>query len=258
MKSITLAFVLLLVGTVAFAQPDPRDSIIIESKTVARNLTGSPAFAVKVYITNKDSVSYMVLALAERTIAGTAYALLNRTSTGDLTFGSVVTNLTNTLRYYTGRSFGPYNNASPDSFLVMAGFDGVNLETIEPPNLVRKPVWELKFRHSSDSLGQVLLYPSVISGDGSHFTNVRSGRPVDEPVNFLPGVLTVEYQKGDLNMSGDDVTGADIVWEIRCIFGGETPPAGRGACDLNCDGEITATDIVVMLTYNFVTLIWPC
>ena len=234
--------------------PDPHDSIILESRAVAANLTGSPAFRVKVYITNKDSISYMVLAVAERTIAGTAYALLNRTGSNTLTYASVVTNLTNTLRYYTGVSFGAYNNASPDSFLVMAGFDGANLETIEPPNAVRKPVWELKFRHSSDSAGQVLLYRSVIAGAPCHFVNTR---PVNLPVNFLPGVITV-ISKGDLNLGGDGVTGADIVWEIRCIFGGETPPAGRSACDLNCDGEITASDIVVMLTYNFVTLIWPC
>jgi len=256
MKSAALALILLLAGKTAWAQtPDPRDSIIIESKSVARNLTGSPAFGVRVFITNKDSLSYMVLVLAETTISGTAYALLNRSATGQLTFGSVVNNLTNTLRYFTAASFLAYNNASPDRFKLAAGFDGANRETIEPPNAVRKPVWELKFRHSSDSAGQILFYPSIVSGSGSVFVDTR---PVDLNVNFLPGVLTVEQQKGDLDLAGNDVTGADIVWEIRCIFGGETPPAGRSACDLNCDGEITATDIVVMLTYNFVTLIWPC
>ncbi len=256
MKSAALALILLLAGKTAWAQtPDPRDSIIIESKSVARNLTGSLAFGVRILITNKDSLSYMTTAIAMRTIAGTAYALLNRSATGPLTFGSVVNNLTNTLRYFTAANFVAYNDVSPDSFRLAAGFDGTDPATIEPPNVVRKPVWELKFGHSSDSLGQVLFYPSILAGRVSGFVDTR---PVDLNVNFLPGVLTVEPQKGDLNLGGDDVTGADIVWEIRCIFGGDTPPAGRGACDLNCDGEITATDIVVMLTYNFVTLIWPC
>jgi len=50
----------------AFAVPDPRDSVILESKTIAPGV-GSPAAVVGVFITNKDSLSNVTLALVEMT-----------------------------------------------------------------------------------------------------------------------------------------------------------------------------------------------
>src|SRR5262245_61996934 len=80
------------------AAPDPLDSIILESKQVLPNLTGAPAgtpaFVLKVSITNKDSLAFLTLSLRESTVAGAAYALVNRTPGGQLTFASAVTPLT--------------------------------------------------------------------------------------------------------------------------------------------------------------------
>ena len=238
--------------------PDPRDSIILESKSVAPNLSGSPAFAVKVYITNKDSLTYMTLGIRESTIVGTAYALLNRDANGLLTFYSVVSNLTNTLHYNEGDIFVGYNETSPDFFVLAAGFDGINPETIEPPNLVRKPVWELRFRRTLDVMGQILLYSYLRCGQTSYdyFTNTQ---PRDIPVNFLPGVITVEYLKGDLN--GDVMlSAADVVLILNCVLCSSCPPPPVGAdeCDLNCDGNRSAADIVLELYAVFQGRPFPC
>lgn len=72
-----------VVASTSWAQvPDPRDSIILESKVLAPGLVGSPtgnppAFTMKVYITNKDTLAILILALRESTIVGTAYADLD-------------------------------------------------------------------------------------------------------------------------------------------------------------------------------------
>jgi hypothetical protein len=48
------------------------------------------------------------------------------------------------------------------------------------------------------------------------------------------------------------------VAELRCVFLAEIPTAGRGACDLNCDGAATVEDVVLFLTYKFINPVWPC
>ncbi|MCI0330791.1 MAG: hypothetical protein L0196_07555 [candidate division Zixibacteria bacterium] len=258
MKSVKLALMFLLAATAAWAQ-DPRDSIIIESKAVASGLAGTPpgtpAFEVLVYTTNKDSLSYMVLNCSTRTISGGGYALLNRTATGQLTFGSIVRPLTPFGSFFTALG-ATVDDVSPDAFKLPGGGDGVDPATNWPPHSARTPVWALKFRASSATAGEMLISEAFLFGSqlGSYFTSIRA---LDVEVNFRPGVLSVGI-KGDLNLGGDGVTGADIVWEIRCVLGGETPPAGRAACDLNCDGTLSAADIITMITYNFVTLTWPC
>ncbi len=58
-----LAGLILLGATIASATPDPRDSIIIESKTVFPEAgpCQSAVLKVRVWITNKDSVSMIIL-----------------------------------------------------------------------------------------------------------------------------------------------------------------------------------------------------
>ncbi len=79
-----------------FAQtPDPRDSVILESKTVNPGV-GKPAARVRVSITNKDTLSIVNLALVERSLTGGAYMTLAWPRDID----SVVTPLTTTLNGY--------------------------------------------------------------------------------------------------------------------------------------------------------------
>ncbi|MCI0329327.1 MAG: hypothetical protein L0196_00005, partial [candidate division Zixibacteria bacterium] len=196
-----LAFVSLRVGlllalpVLAWGQ-DPRDSIIIESKTVAAGLTGTPAFEVLVYTTNKDSLAYMVLNCTTRTVSGSGYALLNRTGTNLLTFGSVVRTLTPFGASFTAFSGVSYNDVSPDAFLVAGGSDGVDPGTNWPPNAYRTPVWAIKFRASSAAPGQMLINPNatVASQVSSYFTNTRA---IDVPVNKVSGILTVQFAACD-------------------------------------------------------------
>ncbi len=189
---LTLLLVVFAAGA-ALAQVDPRDSVILESKTVDTSLTGAPAFFFNVYITNKDSLAYFTLSLRESTINGSAYALLNRTGGGLLTFNSIVTPLDpNTLRWFTAANAPGYNDSSPDRFLVGGGFDPSDPATVEPPNAARKAIWQLKFRHSSsgiDSMG-VIRFDSITTTLATLFTSYANP-PTDLVPNFEPGLLTI-------------------------------------------------------------------
>ena len=191
-------FVFVCLTAAAFGQaPDPRDSIILESRSINCGLTGTPAGTplaapdrMKVTITNKDSLTFLTLALKETTTTGIAYILLNRTAGGLLTWNSVVNPLEPTLRFFTGASFSGYTDNSPDRFLVAAGFDPADPSTIEPPNATRKDVWEIKFRHTSgcDSAGEITFDSSRVSNLSCLFTNTA---PADMPVNFVKGIFTM-------------------------------------------------------------------
>jgi len=232
--------------------PDPRDSIILESKTVAPG-TGHPYTTVKVYITNKDSVGYMVLALKEVSTSGGAYGLLSRTASGTLAFSSVITNLTPTFRLFPAVSFSGYNRSSPDTFLVAAGCDPTDLSTVEPSNATRKAVWEIKFDTVLSSVGTFELDSAVIVNEPSSFVNTR---PVSLPVNFAKSVITVAYPKGDFNQDFA-MSAADIVLLINCVFQ-SMPPPGGASCDLNCDGQTSAADVVLEVNAVFNQEPFPC
>ncbi len=121
------------------AQPDSRDSIIIESKTVLAGV-GTPAVYVRVFITNKDSITSLVLSLVERSLSGGAYMTLS----WPRTFNGVVRRLTTTLQGVTGVNTQRYNGISPDTFVVASFYEATD-QSLEPPNLVRKAFWEIKF-----------------------------------------------------------------------------------------------------------------
>lgn len=164
------------------------NSIILESKTLAPNLNGTPAFTVKVSITNDDSLSFLTLVLAEQNSAGTAYALLN----SPRTYAGTINNLTNSLKFFSAINAVSYNDNSPDSVLWAAGFDPTDRDnTLEPPNASPKAVWEIKFKHTSDSLGQVTLRAvnGTIAGQSNTFTDQVPTDHKNIPVT--PGILTI-------------------------------------------------------------------
>jgi hypothetical protein len=250
--------VLLLLAASAVAQmPDPRDSIILESKTVypgAHPGSGTDTAAyvyLRVYITNRDTLTFVTLGFIETSTSGGAYMTLARPRT----FDGVVSRLTTTLGVQRVRELTRYHSNSPDSFYFAGGFDPLDDGTKEPPNPVRKPFYEIKFDTVFNNTGTIEFDSSMrwSSGGATAFTNTV---PQDYYVNFLKSVITVE-RKGDLNLDAV-VSPADVVLELQCVYLGDTPPAGRGACDVNCDGEITPADVAVFLNYKFVTLVWPC
>ncbi|MCI0406913.1 MAG: hypothetical protein L0Z48_07145 [candidate division Zixibacteria bacterium] len=106
MKGILLFAVLLFAAGNALAQPDARDSVILESKTVAPG-TGQPYTTVTVYITNKDSLLFMTLPLIKKSTSGGAYGILQRHSSGIFTFGSVITPLDTELALRVVPQFQP-------------------------------------------------------------------------------------------------------------------------------------------------------
>ena len=132
----------------AFAIPDPQDSVIIESKTIAPGV-GSPAAIVGVFITNKDTLAAITLALVVRSITGGAYATLAWPRTFDGVVGSLNTPLTGDKFFVSNR----YDGISPDTFTIAMVYDVLDKpSTSEPPNLLCRRILEIKF----DSVCQIL------------------------------------------------------------------------------------------------------
>lgn len=141
MKRLVLGFLLLAFTSAVLAQtPDPRDSIILESKTVAPGahppkVWDTTAYLyIRVWITNKDSLGFINLVLVQRSLSGGARVEFARGP------GGVYNRLTNTLTK-TYECFGSCYDS--DSFWISGS--RTSLATTEPPNLTRKPFWELKF-----------------------------------------------------------------------------------------------------------------
>ncbi|MCI0329438.1 MAG: hypothetical protein L0196_00585, partial [candidate division Zixibacteria bacterium] len=201
---ILLVGFLLALPVLAWGQ-DARDSVIIQSKAVAAGLSGPAVFEVLVYTTNKDSLSYMVLNCTTRTISGSGYALLNRTATNLLTYGSVIRNLTAFGTFFTALNPTGIDDASPDAFLAAGGGDGVDPSTNWPPNASRTPVWAIKFRASSAGPGEMLITEAYVAGQvlGSYFTNTRS---LDVDAYFGNGVLRVVFAVVDNPLPNDETT----------------------------------------------------
>ncbi|MGE5692353.1 MAG: hypothetical protein ACM3YF_01070 [Candidatus Zixiibacteriota bacterium] len=254
MKTLFALALLLAFAAQAFAQPDPRDSIILESKVVAPGAhpgaSGDTAayLYVRMSITNVDTLYALVLALQQSSVSGGAYATLGRPRN----FNGVVNRLTNTLRQGAAQ-FARYNSSSPDSFLLAGVFEAV-LEDYEPPNPVRKPFWELKFDSVWANPGTFELDTATIL-QSTGFTNTV---PVDKPVNFVKSIISVDPRpKGDLNYDFS-LSPADAAWILNGVMLGIAPPAGMAACDLNCDGQGTPADVVLELNAVFLGEAFPC
>lgn len=211
-KILGLVGLILLFSATIDAAPDPRDSVILESKCVLPNLTGSPAFVLKIFITNKDSLHALVVALRESTIAGTAYVLLSTPRN----FSGVVNRLTSTLRFFNVINLMEYNDNSPDRFSAVGVYDPFDPANIEPPNAVRKAFWELKFGHSSDSTGLVEFDSTRVANQPTGFINTESR---DIQVNFVKSVVAIST--GPTLLLAEPASGSGIcqltpkfVWQL--------------------------------------------
>ena len=180
-----LGFFLLAFAAVLAAPPDPRDSVILESKIVAPVSGTGGVVRMRVWITNKDTLTSATLPLIETSVSGGAYMTLARPRT----FNGVVAPLTSTLQGSRVFSGAKYNSTSPDSFLVAGVYDPLEPATIEPPNATRKALWDIKF-------------DTVVSPAQVGFVQFDSGRvvqvigftdtqPLDVPVNFLKSIFQV-------------------------------------------------------------------
>ncbi|HLG93493.1 MAG TPA: hypothetical protein VI546_01515 [candidate division Zixibacteria bacterium] len=255
MKRAAAGLVFLLWTAAVFAQaPDPRDSIILESKTVAPGAypgssTDTAAYLyLKVYITNKDSLTAITLVLKETSTSGGAYVILGRPRN----FGGMASLLTNTLRGGLIFSSARYHSNSPDTFSLAGLFDPLDASTLELPNAVRKALWEIKFDSVWNNTGTVEFDTARII-QNTVFTTTW---PLDVYPNFVKGVVTV-VPKGDLDLDGE-LTVTDVVLISNCIF--ETDPASSAAspCDLNCDRKRSPADVIWELWAVFLGRQFPC
>ncbi len=185
-----LAGLLLLSASAVFAQPDPRDSVIIESKTVMPKAhPGGPtdtaaALYLKVYITNKDTLANFTLPVEIRSQIGGAFIVLGYPRN----FAGTASRLTSTL----GNSlvFSPLvNSTSPDSAVWSAFWDPNDTSTAEPPNATRKAFWELKFDTIKTQLGQAYIDSANIFDNRVGFVSMN-GNTVG--VNFIRGFVLID------------------------------------------------------------------
>lgn len=168
--------------------PSPGDSVIIESKTVNVG-TGTPAAVVRVFITNKDTLTAFTLALVERSLSGGAYMTLSHPRNYD----GVVTPLTETLQFYIESKIfngNGYNSSSPDTFAVAGFFDPLDITSLEPPNWTRKAFLEIKFDTvtAGPAGGAVEFDNAWIRNYATSFVDQR---PEDIKPNFVKGTITV-------------------------------------------------------------------
>ncbi len=256
--------VLTLAGS-AWAQIlDPRDSIILESKTVAPQFgpsAGQPVMRVRMSITNKDSLNAWVLMSEVKTVTGNAYATLGRSNngTGPRNNASVYALLnhpvlgTTTLNTLAPLSVTRYHSDSPDSFGCGGFFTAGDDATKEPPNATRRAFLELKF-DSITGQGQFIIDTVQILATRTGFTRVPLGQRVN--VNFVKAIITVDI-KGDLNADGA-VNTFDFMQLLNCIFAGYPPFKGTAACDLDCNGLADASDVVTFINAAYLGIPFPC
>lgn len=228
---------------------DPRDSVILESKIVLPG-AGDPAFTMKVYITNKDSLTFLTLALKESTLTNGAYAQLSGPWCPPRNFMRF---LTNTLNKTIDVCPFPYEGKSPDRFIISGGFDPFDLTTIEPPNATRKAIWEITFDSVFPDSGTFEIDSTHVQNLPTTFTTTE---PRELPVNFVKSVITVR-PKGDFNLDGS-LSGADVVELLNCVFDMGMPGGGAYPCDLNCDNKRSPADVILELMAVFMGRGFPC
>jgi len=231
----------------AFAVPDPRDSVIIESKTIAPGV-GAPAAVVGVFITNKDSIACVTLALEERSISGGAYMTLAWPRSLSGVVGSLNTPL-GVWNTFMGRK---YNSVSPDTFVISLLYDGL---IAEPPNPVRKRIVEIKFDSVWSNNGSIELDSAFLAfGYFRLFTSFVDFTFKDITVNFVKGAITVaEPARGD--MDGD---GAFTVVDVTLLTNGVFQDGTyQSRADVTCDGNINSSDVVAVLKRVFLEVPLP-
>ncbi len=192
---------LLAFWSAALAQPpDPQDSVILESKGVATGLNDNttPAFLMKVYVTNKDTLTGLTVSLYSVTVGGSGYAVVGDDGAGGRNDFLEVTNALNaTLDRNTFINFAGYNETSSDSFLIYGSFSPTVLNPrarSEAPNAVRDDIWEIRFKQTTPDAGCV-RFDSVTIGQPTGFAAIQWPGPVptivDVKVNFVAGCVDV-------------------------------------------------------------------
>jgi hypothetical protein len=141
------------------------------------------------------------------------------------TFDGVVRPLTTTLQSYKwfasrdslwwGYVHYQYNSISPDTLFIAGIFDGT-LGTIEPPNITRKALLEIKFDTVKTAFG-TLEFDTTSRYIHSQTTLFVSRRGIEMRVNFKKGIITVANSGSCEDMNGDgDLTIVDIVQALNC------------------------------------------
>jgi hypothetical protein len=88
------------------------------------------------YLTSRDSLTYLTLPLRQVSTSGGAYGILGYPRT----FFGIISPLSNYFRYAPAAYTQWYDNSSPDAFLLAAGFDPVDPSSIAPPFNVRTAI----------------------------------------------------------------------------------------------------------------------
>jgi hypothetical protein len=242
---ILLAGLLLVVPALAWAQPAPGDSMIIEEKTVNTGLSGDPAFVVKLYVTNNDTVTYMVLSVREQTSSGSGYADLDDDGAGGRDFPDVVNAVNNQLDRSTFFDAPGYDGASPDSFIIAGGFaptpSNPRARSKPGPALVRDDVWEIRFKGSS-GIGDVSFTPIVL-GQPTGFAVIQWPGPsiVDKSVNFVGGPVHIIETFNILNCPG---AGGNVLYgrPYTYDFNSDQDPAATWSVTIG-PGSISPTGV---------------
>jgi hypothetical protein len=188
--SVLALFLIIFLFAAAGAQVDPRDSVILESKSVAPS-TNPPdgAALMRVWITNKDTISEFQLSLEETSLSGGAYLTLAYPRT----FSGVVNLQTTTLQASTSLTSNQFDGISPDRFTLIGSYNSGDLTTAEPPNVLRKAFWEIRFDTVKVSVppgsGQAGL-DSVRNNpsDRIEFRDLAGNRI---RTNFVPSIFTI-------------------------------------------------------------------
>ncbi len=146
------------------------------------------------------------------------------------TFDSVIVPLTSTLRDWRILNPSRYNSATPDTFNFAGLFSPENDASLEPPNAVRKALFEIKFDTVQSNAGTIELDSlRFVVWNGQKnviYSTVFVGTwdKGDIPVNFVKSIITVAPPPPPpppCDISRDGVLSAtDVVWAMNCIFTG--------------------------------------
>ena len=219
---------IVLTFTSSWALPDSRDSVIIQSKIVDFH-DGPPATLVRVWITNKDTLSNYNLALVEKSTSAVMTLSWPRTFTGVAT--PLISSLQST-RIFAGNR---YNSVLPDTFILAGFYDPQNIATTAlPPNSSRRAILDIKFDtvwsdtepYGIVELDSALIQTAPTAKVSTSFVDL-GGNTIR--VNFKKGILTVQdictqppcyLRPLPIDINGDGImTIGDAVVMMNCVFG---------------------------------------
>jgi len=177
--------------------PDPRDSVILESKIIRPDSGTGGIVRLRVWITNKDTLTNVSIALEEKSLSDNAYLKLAQPRT----FAGTVTRLTGTLGNYPTTSFSKYDDVSPDSFTLASFYDPADAaHSVEPPNPARKAFWDIKFDTASTAAagGTVQFDTAKVFNVSTQFVDIRGQ---DIGINFVKGLIVIIRRFPDMPLN---------------------------------------------------------